>query len=143
MSNVQDTQQDENQLIAERRAKLTAIRDKDNPIPNDLRCEHTSAQLQQAHGQKTKEELEALDHKVSVAGRIMAKRGPFMVLQDASGTIQLYADKNTQNIIKDTWGQWDIGDIVGAKGALQKSRSEEHTSELQSRGHLVCRRLLA
>lgn len=121
MSNVQDTQQDENQLIAERRAKLSAIRAKGNPFPNDFRREHTSAQLQQAHGQKTKEELEALDHKVSVAGRIMAKRGPFMVLQDASGTIQLYADKNTQNIIKDTWGQWDIGDIVGAKGALQKS----------------------
>src|SRR5690625_7504191 len=100
MSNVQDTQQDENQLIAERRAKLTAIRAKGNPFPNDFRREHTSAQLQQAHGQKTKEELEALDHKVSVAGRIMAKRGPFMVLQDASGTIQLYADKNTQNIIK-------------------------------------------
>src|SRR5690625_5956120 len=27
-------------------------------------------------------------------------------------------------------------------GAGSQSRSEEHTSELQSRGHLVCRRLL-
>ena len=121
MSNEQNTQQDENKLIAERRAKLAAIRTNGNPFPNDFRREHSCDQLQQTHGEKTKEELEALDQKVSVAGRIMAKRGPFMVLQDASGSIQLYADKDTQNVIKDTWGQWDIGDIVGAQGALQKS----------------------
>src|SRR5690625_6728632 len=30
----------------------------------------------------------------------------------------------------------------GSKSALRKARSEEHTSELQSRGHLVCRLLL-
>src|SRR5690625_5775359 len=31
---------------------------------------------------------------------------------------------------------------VGVKNSLDHSRSEEHTSELQSRGHLVCRLLL-
>src|SRR5690625_6625713 len=30
----------------------------------------------------------------------------------------------------------------GSAGALPAARSEEHTSELQSRGHLVCRLLL-
>src|SRR5207253_8870000 len=34
-----------------------------------------------------------------------------------------------------------IADIV-TRNAFSKSRSEEHTSELQSRGHLVCRLLL-
>ncbi|MDQ2077327.1 lysine--tRNA ligase [Marinimicrobium sp. ABcell2] len=121
MSNDQNAQQDENKLIAERRGKLTAIRENGNAFPNDFRREHSCEVLQKDHGEKTKEELEALDHKVSVAGRIMAKRGPFMVLQDVSGTVQLYADKDTQKIIKDTWGQWDVGDIVGAKGALHKS----------------------
>jgi lysyl-tRNA synthetase, class II len=121
MSNDQNAQQDENKLIAERRAKLAAIRENGNPFPNDFRREHSCDSLQHAHGEKTKEELEVLDQKVSVAGRIMAKRGPFMVLQDVSGTIQLYADKDTQKVIKDTWGQWDIGDIVGAQGALNKS----------------------
>ncbi len=121
MSNDNAQPQDENKLIAERRAKLTAIRERGNPFPNDFRRSDISADLQREFGDKSKEELEALDHRVSVAGRIMAKRGPFMVIQDAAGTIQLYADKQTQNAIKDHDGQWDIGDIVGASGPLHKS----------------------
>lgn len=113
--------QEENKLIAERRAKLTHIREAGNAFPNDFRREHKSQELQLAYGEKTKEELEALGQVVSVAGRVMAKRGPFMVLQDADGTIQLYADKQAQENIKNTWGVWDIGDIVGVKGALHKS----------------------
>src|SRR5438445_6421050 len=33
-------------------------------------------------------------------------------------------------------------DIAGLVGALERDRSEEHTSELQSRQYLVCRLLL-
>ncbi|WP_286804738.1 OB-fold nucleic acid binding domain-containing protein, partial [Marinimicrobium sp. UBA4209] len=73
------------------------------------------------HQDKSKEDLEGAGLTASVAGRIMAKRGPFMVLQDASGTVQLYADKDTQKAIKEQWGQWDIGDIVGASGTLHRS----------------------
>src|SRR5690625_5839756 len=32
--------------------------------------------------------------------------------------------------------------VADRRGALPRARSEEHTSELQSRGHLVCRLLL-
>ena len=113
--------QDENNLIAERRAKLTAIREKGNPFPNDFRRDSTCAELQDRHRDQSKEDLESAGLQASVAGRIMAKRGPFMVLQDASGTVQLYADKDTQKSIKTQWGQWDIGDIVGAKGTLHRS----------------------
>ena len=113
--------QDENNLIAERRSKLAAIREKGNPFPNDFRRDNTCAELQAAHQDKSKEDLEGAGLTASVAGRIMAKRGPFMVLQDASGTVQLYADKDTQKAIKEQWGQWDIGDIVGASGTLHRS----------------------
>ncbi|WP_039913621.1 lysine--tRNA ligase [Cellvibrio mixtus] len=112
---------DENKLIAERRQKLSTIREKGNAFPNDFRRGDKSVDLQAQFGEKTKEELEALNHVVSVAGRIMAKRGPFMVVQDGEGSIQLYADKAAQEVIKDKWGLWDIGDIVGVKGALHKS----------------------
>jgi len=112
---------DENKLIAERREKLTAIREKRNAFPNAFRRENYAKRLQDQFGDQSKEELEQLAQVVSVAGRIMAKRGPFMVLQDMSGQIQLYADKATQNTIKETWGVWDIGDIVGVKGVLHKS----------------------
>ena len=110
--------QDENKLIAGRRQKLAAIREKGNAFPNDFRRDDKSVDLQAQFGEKTKEELEALNHVVSVAGGVMAKRGRFMVLQDGDGSIQLYADKASQEVIKDKWGLWDIRDIVGVKGAL-------------------------
>jgi lysyl-tRNA synthetase, class II len=112
---------DENKLIAERRQKLAAIREKGNAFPNEFRRADTSVDLHRQFNEKTKEELEALNHSVSVAGRIMAKRGPFLVIQDGEGSIQLYADKHAQEVIKEKWGLWDIGDIVGVKGALHKS----------------------
>lgn len=123
MSNESNTtsEQEENKLIAERRAKLSAIREKGPAFPNKFSRSDYAAALQTEFGEKTKEELEASGHTVSVAGRIMAKRGPFFVLQDTSGRIQLYADKQTQKTIKESSGQWDIGDIVGVKGALHKS----------------------
>ena len=108
---------DENKLIAERRHKLDALRQQGNPFPNDFRHDVLAAQLQAAHGEKSKEELEPLAIRAKVAGRIMARRGPFMVLQDQSGRIQIYADKAIQQDIK----HWDIGDIVGVEGVLHKS----------------------
>lgn len=120
MSNT-PTPQDENKLIAERRAKLSAMREKGNAFPNSFRREHLAADLQQEFGEQSKEELEAAGNSACVAGRILAKRGPFIVIQDVSGRIQLYADKTVQKDIKARWGTWDIGDIVGVKGALHKS----------------------
>ena len=108
---------DDNKLIAERRQKLDALREQGNPFPNDFRHDVLAAELQRAHGEKSKEELEPLAIRAKVAGRVMARRGPFMVLQDQSGRIQIYADKAIQQDIK----HWDIGDIVGVEGVLHKS----------------------
>ena len=110
---------EENKLIAERRAKLTAIRANGNAFPNDFRRDSLAAELQKALGDKDKEELEQLDRKAAIAGRIMAKRGPFLVLQDVSGRIQLYIDKTHAQA--DEVKGWDIGDIVGASGPVHKS----------------------
>ncbi len=126
MSKDDQTPVDENQLIAERRSKLTAIREKaeeDNAsaFPNGFRRSDFADKLQENFAGKDKEELEKLNHIVSVAGRVMAKRGPFMVLQDVSGQIQLYADKTVQQDIKARHGHWDIGDLVGVRGPLHKS----------------------
>ena len=113
--------QDENKLIAERREKLANIRQQGIAFPNAVRREHTAAALQAEFAEQTKDELETLNHKVSVAGRVMAKRGPFMVLQDVSGRIQLYASKDAQKHLKATSGLWDIGDIVNVTGTLHRS----------------------
>ena len=115
--------QDANKLIAERRAKLETIRENcsANAHPNKFRREHYSDDLQQAFGEYDKPQLVEMNEKVSIAGRIMAKRGPFMLLQDMKGRIQAYADKNVQKDLKEKYGVLDIGDIIGVTGALNKS----------------------
>ncbi len=112
---------DDNRLIAERRAKLDAIRARGNAFPNGFRRGQLASALARDFSGKTKDELEALNQRASVAGRIVAKRGPFMVLQDGSGRIQLYADKDTQAVLRERWGGWDLGDLVGVEGALHRS----------------------
>lgn len=116
-----ETQQDENRLITERREKLSAIRQSGQAFPNRVEREHMAADLQLSFAEQSKEALESLAKLVSVAGRVMAKRGPFMVLRDGSGQIQLYASKGIQQQLKETTGQWDLGDIVFAQGTLCKS----------------------
>ncbi len=113
----QEAAQATNKLIAERKAKLSAMREEGNAFPNRFRRENYAAQLQSHYGDKSKEALESLGVRVSVAGRLMARRGPFMVLQDMTGKIQTYADKTVQKQIK----HWDIGDIFGAEGTLHLS----------------------
>lgn len=108
---------DENKLIAERRAKLAELRAGGNPFPNDFRPEQKAQMLQQTYGTSSKEELETLGKRVSVAGRIVRNRGAFMVLQDGSGQIQLYVTKEAREFVKTL----DLGDIVGVAGALHKS----------------------
>jgi lysyl-tRNA synthetase class 2 len=118
----QEAGQEENRLIAERRAKLAAIREKRNAFPNDFRRDAYAQQLQEELGEHDKAALEALDRHAAIAGRIMAKRGPFMVLQDMSGRIQTYIDKKKlPEALTDEIKSWDIGDIIFAKGPVHKS----------------------
>jgi len=112
---------DTNKLIEERRGKLSMIREQGNAFPNNWRPEHKASELQEKYAEFDKPTLEADDIQVSIAGRIMAKRGPFLLIQDNSGRIQAYADKTTQKAIKEANGGWDIGDIVGVKGKLERS----------------------
>ena len=112
----------ENKLVAERRTKLAALREAGNAFPNDFRRDALASDLQAELGEHDKAALEALDRQAAVAGRIMAKRGPFLVLQDVSGRIQLYVDKkNLPEALADSIKGWDIGDIVGAIGPVHKS----------------------
>jgi len=118
----QDNATDENKLIAERRAKLSAIREQRNAFPNSFRRDAYAQDLQEELGDKDKETLEQLDRRASVAGRIMAKRGPFLVLQDMSGRIQAYVDK--KKLPEEQLPEiktWDIGDIIGCEGPVHKS----------------------
>ncbi|WP_027849221.1 lysine--tRNA ligase [Marinospirillum minutulum] len=114
--------EEENKLVAERRTKLAARREQGNAFPNTFRRDAYAGDLQRELGEKTKEELAELNKRVKVAGRIMRMRGPFIVIQDASGQIQLYVNKKglaeeQQQDIK----TWDIGDLVAAEGVMHLS----------------------
>jgi len=108
---------EENRLIAERRAKLSEWRESGDAFPNHFRRDSLAADLQNAYGELSKEELEEKQIQVAVAGRLMLDRKAFKVLQDMSGRIQIFAPKPVQ---KDT-KHWDLGDVVGVRGTLCKS----------------------
>src|SRR5476649_963740 len=82
---------DENQIIAERRGKLAALRAKGQAYPNDFRRDALAADLHASHDAKSNEELEPLRIAVAVAGRMMLKRvmgkACFATVQDMSGQI--------------------------------------------------------
>lgn len=122
MSQNPNNAQDENQLIALRREKLAALREQGVAYPNDFSPADNAVALEQELGEFDKASLEEKNRSASVAGRLMAKRGPFLVLQDNSGRIQLYLDKKA--LPEDEVAKiksWDIGDIVGVSGPVHKS----------------------
>ncbi len=125
---------DENYVMAERRAKLHALREAcpgGLAFPNDFRPQHEAANLHALHDTKTKQQLEtAPPASVIVAGRIMLKRlmgkASFATIQDASGRIQLYVTVDAIGAqAMDAFKHYDLGDIVGAEGTLFKTKMGE------------------
>src|SRR6185436_4993338 len=91
--------QDENQIIAERRAKLAKLREAGPAFPNDFRRKHLSSDLHAQYGARSKEELEAeKPGPFVVAGRMLLKRvmgkASFATLQDMGGRIQVYVNND-------------------------------------------------
>ncbi len=132
MSDNNEITQDENQIIAERREKLTKLRAEGVAFPNDFRRENTAEKLDELYGEKTREELEGLPVEVAVAGRMMLKRvmgkASFATLQDLSGRIQIYVTNDkTGEAVHAAFKHWDIGDIIGARGTLFQTKTGELT----------------
>jgi len=129
---------DENKLIAQRREKLSSMREEGNAFPNDFRRDTLAAECHEQYDSKTKEELQELDVKVSIAGRMMAKRimgkASFAQVQDMSGRIQLFLQRDAlpEGLYNDGFKKWDIGDIVGAEGTLFKTKTDELSIKVTS-----------
>jgi lysyl-tRNA synthetase class 2 len=124
--------QDENQIIAERRAKLAALRALGNPFPNDFARTHLAGDLHQAYGDMGKEALEGHATGVAVAGRMMLKRvmgkASFATLQDMTGRIQVYVSNDVTGAeAHEAFKHWDLGDIVAVEGTLFRTRTGELT----------------
>jgi lysyl-tRNA synthetase class 2 len=123
---------DENQIIAERRAKLAELRSSGTPFPNDFRREHLAGELHRDYDDLSKEELEPKGIRVTVAGRMMLKRvmgkASFATLQDMTGQIQAYVSNDATGAeAHEAFKHWDLGDILGVEGTLFKTRTGELT----------------
>ena len=129
---------DDNKIMAERRAKLAALRQLGNPFPNDFVPQDKAANLTEEHGAKSREELEASPVAVVLAGRMMLKReagkkAAFATLQDSSGPmadgrIQIYVTlDNAGAEAMEALHHYDLGDILGVEGTLFKTKTDELT----------------
>ncbi|MDO9225418.1 MAG: lysine--tRNA ligase [Pseudomonadota bacterium] len=130
-------QQDENQIIAERREKLAGIRAQGIAFPNDFAREDYAADLHAAHGETAKEHLEASPVSVQLAGRMMLKRvmgkASFATLQDMSGRMQIYVSRDAiGEEAYDAFKRMDLGDILGVTGTLFRTKTDELTIQASS-----------
>lgn len=130
---------DENQIIAERRAKLSKLREQGQAFPNDFVPSHKAQALQDQYAAVEKAELDPQNIEVSVAGRMMLKRvmgkASFATVQDGTGKIQFYINnEGVGEDVHNAFKHWDLGDMIAAKGKLFRTNKGElsvHCTELR------------
>ncbi len=131
------TGQDEHALIAQRRAKLQALREEGVAFPNDFRRNAMAGELHAEYGDRDDGQLQAQPVRVKVAGRLMAKRvmgkAAFAQLQDMSGRIQLFLQRDSlPEGLYQAFKGWDIGDILAAEGVMFRTRTGELSVRVES-----------
>ena len=121
--------EDENKLIAERRAKLAELRAAGPAFPNDFRRDGLAADLHAGFGDRDNEWFAAHPIRVSVGGRMLFKRvmgkASFAKLADRTGQIQLFLQQEALGAAYETFKGFDVGDILGAEGLLFRTKTGE------------------
>ncbi|MDA7857179.1 lysine--tRNA ligase [Gammaproteobacteria bacterium] len=122
-------------IIEERRKKLEVLRNNKKAYVNNFLKENYASDIHSQNSTFTKEELvEKNIENISVAGRVVLMRvmgnASFATIRDSSGDIQIYVSKNTVPLeLYEDFKTWDLGDIIGVKGKLFKTRTDELTIE--------------
>ena len=131
METKDESQQPVEQLIANRRAKLDALREMgQDPYPRRFRVERSVSEARSLYEGLSAEELEKDPPVVRLGGRLRAVRGhgkvSFADLSDGLGQIQLYVKKN--DLDESAWlvfKQLDLGDFLGVDGPVFRTRAGE------------------
>ncbi|WP_263701632.1 lysine--tRNA ligase [Bacillus thuringiensis] len=120
-----------NDQLLVRREKLHNLREQ-GIDPFGKRFERTNAtnELLSLYGEFSKEELEEKEISVSIAGRIMTKRGKgkagFAHIQDLHGQVQIYVRKDAVGDEEyELFKTADLGDLVGIEGKVFKTNVGE------------------
>jgi lysyl-tRNA synthetase, class II len=120
-----------NDQLRVRREKMNQLREQGiDPFGKRFERTHSAQDLKDLYGELTKEELEEKNVEVTIAGRIMTKRGKgkagFAHIQDLTGQIQIYVRKDA--VGEDSYAIFDsadLGDIVGITGTIFKTKVGE------------------
>jgi lysyl-tRNA synthetase class 2 len=129
---------DENKLIAQRRDKLSKLREQGNAYPNHFRRDSLAANLHADYDHMSKEELVEKNVRVVIAGRMMLQRvmgkASFATIKDMSGSVQLFLQRDAlpEGFYNEHFKKWDIGDIIGAEGILFKTKTDELSVRVDS-----------
>ena len=124
---------DLNNELKTRREKLAGLRRNGIAFPNDFRRHYLSSDLHGKYDDRETTELTALNIDASVAGRMITRRimgkASFATLQDMGGRIQIYISRDDlpEGIYNEQFKKWDLGDILGVKGKLFKTKTGELT----------------
>ncbi|WP_318506346.1 lysine--tRNA ligase [Bacillus sp. T3] len=131
------SQEELNDQLRVRREKMNSLRERGlDPFGKRFERSNNTQELINQYGELEKEEIEQKDVSVTLAGRIMTKRGKgkagFAHIQDLTGQIQLYIRNDAvgeeQYELFDTA---DLGDIVGVSGTLFKTKVGELSVKVQ------------
>jgi lysyl-tRNA synthetase class 2 len=122
----------------QRLQKLQELREQGvDPYYNKFVPSVSLAQVIEAFGALTGEQLEGLDQKFRLAGRLMLLRefgkASFAHLQDGTSRLQIYVQK--QAVGEEAFARFkrlvDLGDIIGVEGTLFRTRTNELTLAVQ------------
>ena len=132
VNNQANEAQELSEILQVRRDKLAALQQDGRDPFQQTKFSRT------AWSAEIKDNYDSFDGKtVSVAGRIMSKRGMgkaiFCHIKDDKGQIQLYtrADAVSEQEFSD-FRKYDIGDIVGVSGYVFKTKTEEVSIHVSS-----------
>ena len=126
---------EESEFLRQRKEKIKDLRSMEVQLfPNDFRAGLTFREIIQRYGDWSAEALQGLEEVFTCAGRIMAirdfGRAAFVQLQDRTERIQVYLRKD--RLGEELFGlakRLDVGDFVGVRGKLFRTKTGELTIE--------------
>ncbi|AGX02133.1 lysyl-tRNA synthetase [Bacillus sp. NRRL B-14911] len=133
-----ESREELNDLMRVRREKMNSLREKGmDPFGKRFERSHQSQDLIDEYGEQEKEAIEEQNISVTLAGRIMTKRGKgkagFAHIQDLKGQIQIYVRQDAIGEESyEIFNSADLGDLVGVTGTLFKTKVGELSIKVEA-----------
>lgn len=130
LNSAAELEAEHNAQMVQRRLKLAHWREEGHAYPNGFMRDSLANDLLAQYNAWDNGALAAEPVNVAIAGRMMTRRvmgkASFTHIQDMSGQFQLYVSRDAvSELMYEAFKTWDLGDIIGAKGTLFKTKTGE------------------